>query len=181
MGAPPIYQFKCRHKDCIFRNTEHDPKHACDYAAMTGRTRTRRDKPANTAKCEFYVKRIAGYRRRGYSLTGPAWEQVALSLHHAGYDSAEIARIVGAAPEAVAKLIAQRAGRSPRPKTYLGEINTDKARALYEQGLSDHKMAEELGCSKSLVKRWRDTNGLPTKQTKGRGARICSAHIMKKS
>lgn len=127
MGAPPIYQFKCRHKDCIFRTNVKFPHHACDYAAMTGRTRTRRDKPANTAKCEFYVKRIRGYRRRGYSLTGPAWEQVALSLHHAGYDSAEIARICSAAPEAVAKLIAQRAGRSPHPKTYLGEINTARA------------------------------------------------------
>lgn len=173
MGTPPIYQFKCRHKDCIFRTNVKFPHHACDYAAMTGRTRTRRDKPANTAKCEFYVKRIGGYRRRGYSLTGPAWEQVALSLHHAGYDSAEIARICSADPEAVEKLFQQRAKpKAARPKTYLGEINTDKARALYEQGLSDHKMAEELGCSKSLVKRWRDTNGLPTKQTKGRGARI---------
>lgn len=179
MATPPAKQFKCTHKDCVFRNMEHYPHFGCDYAAMTGRTRTRRDKPADTLNCDYYVKKVNAPRRRGYSLTGPVWEQVAVSLHYAGYSTDEIARIVSAAPDAVAKCLERiKKPKTARPKGFLSGYNFDKARELYEQGMSDYKIAEALGCSKTRVRHWREAHGLPTKQTKGKVVQGMKAVLM---
>lgn len=96
--------FKCKHKDCLFRNhgnRAHNASHACDYSTITGRTRTRRNKPTDSANCEYYFKKPRMPRRRGYSLTGPVWESTAKSLAAAGYSVEVIARALSQEPESV--------------------------------------------------------------------------------
>ena len=37
----------------------------------------------------------------------------------------------------------------------------ERRRELYEQGLSDYKIAEQMGCAASTISEWRKKNGLP--------------------
>ena len=171
MERPRAEQFKCKRKNCVFRCQNKFSVHACDYAAMTGRPRTRRDKPADTRNCEYYVPMIKGARRRGYSLTGPVWAQIAASLHAAGYSPEAIAQIVSADPDAVKSFLENKdkVKTAPRKyKTLLSGFDWDKARKLYNQGASDQQIAKALGCSKQRVFQWRDMYKLPCHNPKGK-------------
>lgn len=50
-----------RCKECIYRATVF--WHTCDYALLTGETRTKRDKPLKKGQCSHFIK--------GYRLTTP--------------------------------------------------------------------------------------------------------------
>lgn len=170
--TPQVKVFKCRHKDCVFRNRRNFVDHACEYAAMTGRTRTRVDKPADTANCTYYVPLVKMPRRRGYSLTGPVWESVAISLSLAGYTPAEIAQIVSVSTASVTKALENRQlPAKDKPKTYLSGFDWTRAKELYDEGMPDYKIAAVIGCSKTRVRQWREAHGLPTKHPKGEGGR----------
>ncbi|SMC38187.1 hypothetical protein [Papillibacter cinnamivorans] len=72
-------------------------------------------------------------------------------------DVSEIDRIVGAIknPE------------KPKAKTVPNLLDKSRAMILYEQGLSDYAMAEELKVSRSSVLHWRNRNGLIPNCKKG--------------
>lgn len=69
-----------------------------------------------------------------------------------------------------------REGLHHRPRFALqgspaGTRNNPKYKAMeafYKQGMSDRQIAEKVGCSKSLVQRWRTKAGLPSHFPAGR-------------
>lgn len=161
--------FKCKHKDCLFRNRGYNASHACDYSTITGRTRTRRDKPADSANCEYYLKKPRMPRRRGYSLTGPVWESTAKSLHAAGYSVEVIARALSQEPESVqAVLKLADMPKDKRPRYTFSRFDWGKAAELYKAGKTDAAIAQAIGCSESRVHHWRSAFGLPTNNPKGK-------------
>ncbi len=165
--------FKCKRKDCLFRNRGYNASHACDYAAITGRTRTRRNKPADSARCEYYFPKPKMPRRRGYSLTGPAWESTAKRLHAAGYSVEVIARALSQEPESVeAVLKLSELPKNKRPKATLSRYNWRKAEEMYKAGASDKEIALAIGCSKGRVHQWRVAYMLPTNNPKGKKVKI---------
>jgi len=40
------------------------------------------------------------------------------------------------------------------------KFDQDKMKQLHENGLKDHEISEQMGCSKRWVEKWRKTNGL---------------------
>lgn len=161
--------FKCKRKDCLFRNRGYNASHACDYSTITGRTRTRRNKPADSARCEYYFPKPKMPRRRGYSLTGPAWESTAKSLHAAGYSVEVIAQALSQKPESVeAVLKLADMPKDDRPRYTFSRFDWGKAAELYKAGKTDAAIAKAIGCSGSNVHHWRTAHKLPTNNPKGK-------------
>lgn len=160
---------KCKHPDCLFRNQNAGEYHACEYSLMTGRTRTRKNERLDTANCRHYVPRPKMPRRRGVGITGPLWEPVALALQKAGFDIAEIARILGLEPEGVEKCLNARVQRKPKgANDSLSRFDWNKARRLYDEGKTDRQIAAGIGCSFQRVQHWRASHGLASNGQKGR-------------
>ena len=99
--TPQVKVFKCRHKDCVFRNRRNFVDHACEYAAMTGRTRTRVDKPADS---QLHLLRAPGEDAPAVGdipLPVPCGSPLLSAFHLPATPPAEIAQIVSVSTASV--------------------------------------------------------------------------------
>lgn len=76
--------------------------------------------------------------------------------------------------EHTAKSPKKEYSRAPQPGDFIlsgrkeyKKLDKDKARELYDQGLSDRKIADALGVHKDTVAAWRKKEGLPSGKERG--------------
>ena len=134
-------------RDCCFRAGENDC-YTCGYALLTGKTRMAQ--PAG-AGCTYKVK---GQRYRE--------DTVPKDLLTALKQKQE-------PPKPVKKCVLPEQ-QEQRKKRGCTKIREAACMELYRSGLSDAKIAADLGVSKDGVAKWRRRNGLPatnTNETKG--------------
>lgn len=129
-------------RDCCFRAGETDC-YTCGYALLTGKTRMAQ--PAG-AGCTYKVK---GQRYR--EDTVPKDLLVLLKQRQEP-------------PKPVKKCVLPEQ-KEPRKKRGCTKIREPACMELYRSGLSDAKIAAELGVSKDGVTKWRRRNGLPATNT----------------
>ena len=60
------------------------------------------------------------------------------------------------------KLPPKRIGSRGRPL----KVDTEQAMRLYKAGMSDQQIAQDLGCSASTIKNWRNRHGIPPQNRK---------------
>ena len=90
-------------------------------------------------------------------------------MQKAGFDIAEIARILGLEPEGVEKCLNARVQRKPKgANDSLSRFDWNKARKLYDEGAADQIIANAIGCSKNRVCDWRAAHQLPTNNPRGK-------------
>lgn len=155
-------KFACSHPGCLFRNRRVGAENACDYATVTGKTRTRRGKTLNNAKCSYYVPKGDIKLYRGPNLTGPIWEPYALGMHRAGMPTRKIARILRESQSSITRCVKRyEVPKEQRPKVSLSKYDWKRAELLYKQGASDRQIAAALGCTPFRVQQWRVDFMLP--------------------
>ena len=148
----------------------------CDYAWITGHCRTAMKRRAD-GKCPAYEEGER-YRVEVWPMDRPFRTVVIkgrgfthaelLEMYNKGMTDGEIAREIGAVKSTIYQwrhrnnLPAQAKARENLP-------NYDYARfrELWEQGLSDMKIARACDCSPATVSRWRTMAGLPSKGISG--------------
>ena len=129
-------------RDCCFRAGAMDC-YTCGYALLTGKTRMAH--PAG-AGCTYKVK---GQRYREDTVP----KDLLASLKQRQEPPKPIKKCV--LPEQ----------KEPRKKRGCTKIREPACMELYRSGLSDGKIAAELGVSKDGVAKWRRRNGLPATNT----------------
>lgn len=94
-------------------------------------------------------------------------EDEMMALWKQGRNDAQIARSLGMKDNRV-KRWRQRKGLPPNWNFGSNRLILDweKARELYEQGLSDSEIGKAVGCSNQSIKNWRDREGLVSKNRK---------------
>lgn len=154
---------RCRHPDCIYRTTGEDAKwHNCDYLFKTGCSRTAGLSPeaAKPCNCKQYVpdpsKRPVKVKRES---TDPQWHTEALRLNDMGLTNKEIAQRVRRNVDNVSKFL-RKSGRKANRTGTLNGWDWDRAREMWAARANDPEIAEEIGCSVSTVRRWRERNNL---------------------
>ena len=93
---------------------------------------------------------------------------LARELYDKGYDDEVIAGAIGCARVTVEKW-RLRNGMTANGTEKRGRkrLDWDKAMELYNRGLNDREIADEIGGSRKTVEKWRRTTGLPANTTAG--------------
>lgn len=95
----------------------------------------------------------------------------AMELYKEGLYDTEISKIVGCSAQTIHNW-RQDKGLPPNGSAHGPKYRLDweHAMKLYEQGYSDRRIAQELGCNYKSVNKWRRKNNLPSKHRKERAA-----------
>lgn len=95
---------------------------------------------------------------------------LARELYDKGYDDEVISGAIGCARVTVEKWRIRRGLPSnAAEKRGRKTLDWDKAKELYDRGLSDREIAEKIGGSRKSVEKWRSRNGLPANKPAGKG------------
>lgn len=121
---------------------------------------------------------MTNINKEGYK---PSYQKSYIQLESIA-DKAEAARIANGTvkehqPKRVTDEAVERMAKSD--KAHLRVTDYDRMRELYEQGMSDGKIAREMGLvDQSLVRKWRDRYGIPAHGNQKRVPKFNPEHAM---
>ena len=169
-------------KQCQWRGTFPGVDHiTCDFCWITGRVKAKLP-PRADGLCPAFEEgdqmrievRPMDDPFRAIIVKGKRFShEELLALYNKGLTDGEIAREIGSVKSTIYKW-RHRNKFPPNGKPQDGGSKYDYKvfRELYDQGLSDTKIAKACGCAASTVSRWRTLEGLATKGISGSAPRL---------
>lgn len=168
-------------KKCIFRAKSYE-KHGCNFLFVTGHTR--KAEPPETCK-DFregarmerreYLLLQEGLQEKAKRQRAPGggrkeehdWDK-ARKPYDEGYNDGQIARVMGLRPQTVCEW--RKRNNLPANTTTGGRRRVkdwDYVRELYERGLNDREIADEVNVTDNVIYKWRKRHSLQANTNSG--------------
>lgn len=150
-------KMRCRHPDCIYRTNQNQKYiYDCDYLAITVHSRIAGLSPEEQlpGNCRKYVPANGKPRRGKATKEDGQWHDEARRLNAEGLTNAEIGKKLGTRRKNIEAYF-NSIGIKSNTAGYLSGWDWRKAERLWERGVDDHTVAEEIGCDISMIRKHR--------------------------
>jgi len=162
--------YRCKYRSTMFGEI------CCDYCWITGHSKLKLPKRADGGCPAFEdgeplrveVRPMDNPFRAVFIKGKKVTHEELLALYNRGLTDGEIAREIGSVKSTIYKW--RHRNNFPangKPQDGGSKYDYKVFRKLYDQGLSDTKIAQAAGCAASTVSRWRTLEGLKSKGVSG--------------